>query len=195
LSLGQSFPEVLAAARTGTEWAWTALYRDLAPLVLGYLRSRGAREPEDLTDEVFLQIARDLLSFAGGESQFRSWALVIAHHRLIDERRYRSRHPADPAPEETILARAATGDVEEEALHGLATERVRRMLDGLTEDQRAVLMLRLVAGLTVEEVARIVAKRPNSVKALQRRGLAALKEALSKAMSTLCAAPALTWPT
>jgi len=185
LSLGQSFPEVLAAARTGTEWAWTALYRDLAPLVLGYLRSRGAREPEDLTGEVFLQIARDLPSFAGGESQFRSWALVIAHHRLIDERRYRSRHPADPAPEETILARAATGDVEEEALHGLATERVRRMLDGLTEDQRAVLMLRIVAGLTVEEVARIVAKRPNSVKALQRRGLAALKEALSKAMSTL----------
>ena len=42
-----------------------------------------------------------------------------------------------------------------------------------------------MAGFTVEEVARIVAKRPNSVKALQRRGLAALKEALSKAMSTL----------
>jgi RNA polymerase sigma factor (sigma-70 family) len=185
LSLGESFPEVLEAARTGTEWAWTALYRDLAPLVLGYLRSRGAREPEDLTGEVFLQIARDLPRFAGGESQFRSWALVIAHHRLIDERRYRIRHPADPAPDETIFARAATGDAEEEALDGLATERVRRMLDGLTEDQRAVLMLRIVAGLTVDEVARIVAKRPNSVKALQRRGLAALRAELSRTASTL----------
>jgi RNA polymerase sigma-70 factor (ECF subfamily) len=185
LSLGESFPEVLQATLGGSEWAWTALYRDLAPLVLGYLRSRGAREPEDLTGEVFLQIARDLPTFRGGEAEFRSWALVITHHRLLDERRYDWRHPSDPAPDETIAARGATGDVEEEALGGLATERVRRLLDRLTEDQREVLMLRIVSGLTVDEVARVVGKRPNSVKALQRRGLAALKQAISKEVSTL----------
>src|SRR4030081_3701589 len=62
LALGESFEVVLAAARTGADWAWEALYRDLAPLVHGYLRSRGAREPEDLTGEVFLGIARGLPS-------------------------------------------------------------------------------------------------------------------------------------
>lgn len=185
MSLGESFPEVLQAARGGAEWAWNALYRDLAPLVVGYLRSRGAREPEDLTGEVFLQIARDLPRFSGGESEFRSWVLVITHHRLLDGRRAAGRHPADPVPDDVLLTRAATGDVEEEAQGSLATARVCQLLGRLTEDQREVLMLRIVAGLTVDEVARVVAKKPNSVKALQRRGLAALKQAMAKEVSTL----------
>jgi RNA polymerase sigma-70 factor (ECF subfamily) len=185
LSLGESFPEVLQAALGGAEWAWTALYRDVAPLVLGYLRSRGAGEPEDLTGEVFLQIARDLPTFRGEEAEFRSWVLAITHHRLIDHRRYQGRRPTDPAPDETLLARAATGDVEQEALGSLATERVRRLIDRLTEDQRAVLMLRIVAGLTVDEVAQVVGKKPNSVKALQRRGLATIRKEIAKAVSTL----------
>ena len=185
MSLGESFPEVLQAALGGAEWAWTALYRDVAPLVLGYLRSRGAGEPEDLTGEVFLQVARDLPTFRGAEAEFRSWVLAITHHRLIDHRRYQGRHPADPAPDDAILARAATGDVEQEALGSLATERVRRLIDRLTEDQQAVLMLRIVAGLTVDEVARVVGKKPNSVKALQRRGLATIRKEIAKAVSTL----------
>lgn len=184
MSLGESFPAVLAASRAGAQWAWTALYKDLAPLVLGYLRSRGASEPEDLTGEVFLQVARDLARFSGGEAEFRSWTLVIAHHRLLDERRYRDRHPADPSAEETIAARAATGNVEEEAMGNLATERVRRHLERLTDGQREVLMLRIIAGLTVDEVAKVVGKKPNSVKALQRRGLAALEQAISNSVST-----------
>jgi RNA polymerase sigma-70 factor (ECF subfamily) len=178
--LGESFPAVLQAARSGAEWAWTAIYRDLAPAVLGYLRSRGAAEPEDLTGEVFLQIARDLPSFDGGEAEFRSWVFVMAHHRLLDDRRYRSRRPADPAPDETIHARSSTGDVEEEALRTFATERVLSLLEAVSEDQREVLMLRIVGGLTVEEVARAVGKKPNSVKALQRRGLAAIKREISQ---------------
>lgn len=185
MSLGESFPEVLQAARTSAEWAWTALYRDLAPLVAGYLRSRGARQPEDLTGEVFAQIARNLPTFQGGEAEFRSWVLVIAHHRLLDERRHLSRHPEDPTDDVMIHARAATGDVEQEAMVHLGTERVRRYFDRLSEDQREVLLLRIVAGLTVDEVALAVGKKPNSVKALQRRGLAALRQEIAREVSTL----------
>ena len=65
--LGENFPGTLAAARIGSEWAWTGIYRDLAPAVLGYLRARRAHEPEDLTGEVFLQVVRDLPRFQGGE--------------------------------------------------------------------------------------------------------------------------------
>src|SRR5438445_952311 len=77
--LGESFDEILEAARRGSDPAWDALYRDLAPLVHGYLRSRGAREPEDVTGEVFLQVARDLRGFSGDEASFRSWVLAVAH--------------------------------------------------------------------------------------------------------------------
>ncbi len=52
---GQNFPQILAAARAGADWAWAQVYRDLAPAVLGYLRARGAAEPDDLTGEVFLR--------------------------------------------------------------------------------------------------------------------------------------------
>lgn len=185
MGLGDRFPEVLEATRTGAEWAWTALYRDLAPLVLGYLRSRGARNPDDLTGEVFVQVARKLDTFSGGETEFRSWVLVIAHHRLLDERRYASRHPEEPVDDETFLAAAVTGDAEQEAMTHLGTEQVRRYFDLLTEDQREVLMLRIISGLTVDEVAAILGKKPNTVKALQRRGLAVLRKEISKEVSTL----------
>jgi len=178
MTLGEAFPGVLEAARTGADWAWRTLFRDLSSSVYGYLRSRGAAEPEDLTGEVFLQIARDLPRFEGGESEFRSWVFVVAHHRLLDERRHRRRHPVEPAAQETLAERAGRGDVEEEAMRRLATDRVVRLLEAVSSSQREVLLLRLVGGLTVDEVARTLGRSADSVKALQRRGLGAIRRRL-----------------
>ena len=185
MTLGSSFPQILAAAQAGGEWAWTELYRAMAPTVFGYLRSRGAADPEDLLGEVFLQVVRDVASFSGGERDFRAWALTIAHHRLLDDVRYRARRPADPAAEELLVAAGPAGDAETDALTGLEVNRLRRALSGLSPDQQDVLMLRLFGELTIDEVAGIVGKRPGAVKALQRRGLAALKKILSSLAVTL----------
>lgn len=180
MSIGESFPQVLEAARTGAEWAWTAIYRDLAPAVLGYLRTRGAPDPEDATGEVFLGVVRGLRSFEGNEDEFRSWVFVIAHRRLIDERRRLHRRPAHADEDEELEEVASADDVEAEAITRLGTARVRRIIDRLTEDQRDVLLLRLIGGFTVDEVAQVVGKRPGAVKALQRRGLAAIARELAK---------------
>ena len=177
--LGEAFSEVLAAARVGAEWAWTALYRSLAPAVLSYLRAQGPSDAEDLTGEVFLQVARDLPTFYGNEQEFRSWVLAVSHHRLLDHRRYERRRPVQPAPPEALTEGAKTGNVEEEALRNLASERVHRLIRTLTPDQRDTLLLRILGGFTVEEVADMIGKRPNAVKALQRRGLGAIRRALS----------------
>jgi RNA polymerase sigma-70 factor (ECF subfamily) len=169
----EAFGSILEAARAGAEWAWSRLYRDLAGPVLGYLRGKGAADPEDLLGEVFLQLARNIGTFQGGERAFRSWVFTVAHHRVIDERRYRGRRPTvlagDPPPAVTA------GDVEQEALESLGTHRVVELLADLSPDQRDVLLLRIVADLTIDEVARIVGKRTGAVKALQRRGLEALR--------------------
>lgn len=178
MKLGESFSDVLDAARTGAEWAWTALYRDLAPVVSGYLRAHGSREPEDLTSEVFLGIVRGLGEFEGDEASFRSWVFVIAHRRLLDERRSRSRHPVDPAPNESLDS--PIDGIEDEALQRLSTHDIRELFARLSDDQRDVLLLRIVGGLTVEDVAGVVGKRPGAVKALQRRGLAALSLIVAK---------------
>lgn len=178
--LGDSFPGVLDAARGGAEWAWTILYRSLAPGVTGYLRARGAAEPEDLTSEVFLQVVRGLQRFRGGEAEFRSWVFVIAHHRLQDERRYRGRRPEAAMAPDDLEGRGSVGDVEDEALLRLSAAQVERVIMRLTPDQCDVLLLRILGGLTVEEVARALGKRPGAVKALQRRGLAAIQAEISR---------------
>ena len=60
----------------------------------------------------------------------------------------------------------------------LGAERVEALLAVLTVEQREVLVLRIVADLTVEQVAEVVGRRPGAVKALQRRGLARIKQVL-----------------
>lgn len=178
MHFGESLHGVLAAARTGSDWAWHSIYRDLAPPVLGYLRANGAPEPEDLLGEVFLQMVRDLPRFEGGEVQLRAWVFTIAHRRLIDDRRRRTRRPVESDP--SVGHDVVGGDVEEEALEQIGQERVRRELERLSADQRTVLLLRLFGDLTVEQVADATGKKPGAVKALQRRALAVLRQGISR---------------
>jgi RNA polymerase sigma-70 factor (ECF subfamily) len=171
------FETRLRAAKNGAEWAWGAIYRDLAGTVSGYLANRGAAEPEDLTSETFLQVARNISSFDGDESAFRSWVFVIAHRRLIDSRRARARRP------ETITLPDPTGggvggDVEVEALNRLTTDELQSAFEKLSESQSDVLSLRIIGQLTLEETASVLGKRVGAVKAAQRRGLLALAEHL-----------------
>ena len=169
----ESFDLVLSAAQADAPWAYERLYRSLAPSICGYLRIQGAADPEDLTSEVFLGAFRGICSFAGDEGQFRSWVFAIAHRRLTDERRARG---CRPAIADAGLPDWAAGDVEEEALRRLSAERVRTLCAGLAPDQAEVLLLRLISGQTVEGVAAIVGKTPGAVKALQRRGICALRK-------------------
>lgn len=175
MSIGGSFPEVLRAAQLGAEWAWRAIYRDLSPAVLGYLRLQGVLEPEDFAGEVFLQVVRNVASFEGNEDQFRSWVFVIAHRRAQDYRRRAARKPVEPADLTTITRVAPTGNTEEEAIDRLETAGVERVLSELTGDQRDVMLLRIVGGLTVEETAAVLGRRVSAVKALQRRAVAAIR--------------------
>lgn len=170
------FAEQLQAAKDGEPWAWESIYRTYAPPVTGYLALRGADEPEDLTSETLYHIARSIDRFEGSEESFRSWVFVIAHRRLIDARRAKGRKVEQTSLDAELGEQG--GDVESEALDNLALEEVQELLDPLTEDQRSVVALRLLADLSLEQTAEIMGKRVGSVKALQRRALATLKRHL-----------------
>jgi RNA polymerase sigma-70 factor, ECF subfamily len=185
VALGERFPDVLEAARAGAEWAWTVIYRDLSPPVLGYIRARGAPDAEDLLGEVFVQLVRGLPTFEGEERAFRAWVFTIADHRLIDDRRLRTRRPVEPVVPEVLEARGPTGDAEEEGLEAVARGDVRELIGELTPDQERVLLLRILGDLSIDEIARVLGKRPGAVKALQRRGLAAIQEKVGRAPVTL----------
>lgn len=176
MAIGPTFPEVLKAAQAGADWALELLYRELAAGVLGYLRGKGAPEPEDAASEVFVGIVRGISSFSGDERAFRAWAFSIAHRRLIDQRRWRSRHPETTADPDELVERLSEPAVDrrDPVLPGPVA---RAVLD-LTPDQSSVLLLRVVADLSVAEVASVLSKSEGAVKTLQRRALRALAKAL-----------------
>jgi RNA polymerase sigma-70 factor (ECF subfamily) len=173
----ENFSTRLEAAKSGRDWAWADLYRELAGPVTGYLASRGATDAEDLASETFLQVARNIHSFDGDEASFRSWVFVIAHRRLLDSRRSRNRRPETLAWTETTPD-STGGDVEEEALESLISEELQDAFKGLTDIQGDVLALRILGRLPLEETAQILGKRVGAIKAAQRRGLIALHQKL-----------------
>jgi RNA polymerase sigma-70 factor (ECF subfamily) len=179
-----SYDSRIEAAKDGAEWAWAAIYEELSGPVTGYLRNRGAADPEDLSSEVFLQVARDIHRFDGDETKFRSWVFVIAHRRLIDERRFLARRP-DEIDNLGDGIDFAGGDVEEEVMAHLSDAKLQEILETLTEDQRHVLALRIIGDLTLEETALVLHKRVSAIKALQRRALGAVKASLEKGRVTL----------
>jgi len=172
-----AFSNVLAAAQANAGWAFQRLFDELARPVVGYLRVQGAREPDDLANEVFLGVFSGIGSFQGSEEQFRSWVFTIAHRRLIDERRRLGRRPMLADGE--LDANVRGGDAEDDALRSAGTERVRDLLGRLAPDQRDVLLLRILADLSVDQTAEALNKTPGAVKALQRRGLATLRREIS----------------
>ena len=143
--------------------------------MLGYLRARGAADPEDVLGEVFLQVVRDLPRFEGDAGAFRAWVFTVAHHRLLDAARRRRRRPPIEPGAEVGEHHGGVGNSEEEALTSLAEQELTAVLARLSPDQQSVLLLRILGDLTVEQVAGVIGKRPGAVKALQRRGLAALQ--------------------
>lgn len=173
------FDDVLARARAGAGDAFALLYQDLARPVAAYVRAQGVAEVEDLTSEVFLAVFTGLARFSGDQAGFRSWVFTIAHHRVADHWRRAARTvpaaPYEPADDERTVPSAEAG-----ALEAIGSERVAALLAGLTDEQREVLALRVVADLTVEQVAVVVGRSEGAVKALQRRALATLRRQIER---------------
>lgn len=166
------FEGVLHAAQAGADWAWSRLYDAYGGRVLGYLRSRGAVDAEGLLGDVLLQVARNIASFQGGESEFRSWVFLIAHNRVIDERRRLGRRPEQ---ELDHAEHPAVPSAEHGALVNMSLDTALDLLSSLTDDQREVIALRILGELSLEETAQIMGKNVNAIKQLQHRAIQALR--------------------
>lgn len=169
--------ELLPPAQAGEAWALRALYEQLAPRVRSYLRVRGASEPDDLTSEVFLTVFPRLATLQGGAAGLRTFTFSVAHARLVDDLRKRSRR--EPALPYDVAGDPRTSpSSEEDAMLALQEDRVRELLATLPDDQRDVLVMRILGDLTVEQVATALGRSPGAVKQLQRRGLIRLRATL-----------------
>jgi RNA polymerase sigma factor (sigma-70 family) len=171
--------DVVAAARAGDAQALTALYSALAPNVLGYLRARGAEDPEGLTHEVFVQVLDKLGGVVGGAAGLRTFVFSVAHARLVDEHRRRARRPRETPYQQELDGRREPS-AEATAMVDLGEQHVLDVLAELGEEQRSVITLRVLGDLTLEQTAHVLGKSVGAVKQLQRRGLLALRSLLER---------------
>lgn len=181
MPLLERFDEVLLAAQAGAPWAVEAIYRDLHPSVLGFLRHRSSQDAEDLAADVFVAVAEGIGGFRGTEARFRSWVFTIAYRRLADLHRRAGRRRTEPAPPEVIAQHVMTADGEGDAMRAIGTRSALSRIAELPAAQAEVVLLRVVGDLSVDDVAAIVGRNPGAVRALQHRALQRLARELSDA--------------
>jgi len=174
VALGEQFSDVLNAARSGAPWALEVLYREFHPPVLAFLRARAPAEAEDLASDVFVAVAEGLVRFEGNEDGFRSWLFTITYRQVGQLRRRLGRRRTDPFPVDEVDERVPPGDAESDAMAAISTQQALDLIATLPPAQSEVLLLRVVADLSVDEVASIVGKRPTAVRALQHRAVVGL---------------------
>ncbi len=154
------------------------IYRSLAPGVLGYLRAQRVPEPEDVLGEVFLQVSRDLPRFRGNDAAMRRWVFSIAHNRAMDAHRRNSRDRSRSAGDRLTDLAQRDGARQAAAPAEPVDPALVEALSALSAEQREVIVLRFVADLPAEAVARITGRKVGAVKALQHRALDNLRKLL-----------------
>jgi RNA polymerase sigma-70 factor (ECF subfamily) len=189
-----AFHHLLDCARQGDSEALSILYRQFLPAVFGYVAARVPDRitAEDLTSEVFLKVVEGVSRLrAEDEAGFAAWLFQIA--RMTVAGYYRKREKQPPF---VPLVEEAYREEEKESMEFLADHpdfdpvlsaeardewnTVVRAINMLTEEQRQVLIGRLILGYDVATVAQIIGKNANAVKALQFRALQSLQRLLGK---------------
>ena len=180
MSLGKSFESVLDAAKLGADWAWAVLYGEIAGPVMGFFRSRGLADPEEAAGDVFFELARGLADFEGTEESFRTFVFAIAYRRLLVENRFSTRRSRTLLADRVLDRLQADVDVIGVVSAPEIPREVVRAFSMLTPEQRDVLSLRIVAGLSVEQVGEVLNRGVKKVKSLQRHGMARVRAQISQ---------------
>lgn len=170
--------KLIVMAQQGHESAVGDLYERYHQDVFQYLYYNvGERHlAEDLTSDVFLKVFKAIQNFETKNSNFKGWLYQIARNTLVDHYRKLLIHPEVELNEQ--MEEADCEDVVALADKNFSSEILILALKELSEDQRNVLVLRFVAGMSLEESSRVLHKTLDSVKGLQRRALLALRKVL-----------------
>jgi RNA polymerase sigma-70 factor (ECF subfamily) len=163
----------VARARQGDADAVRLLYLRYADNVYGYICSivRDEHEAEDITQHLFARLVPALERYEPRVAPFSAWILRVAHNAAIDHTRARR-----PVPYEVVRSNDVADDV-------TGSERfadLRLALDALPAEQRNVLVLRFLIGLSPREVATRLGRSEDAVHGLQHRGRRRLRRELQR---------------
>lgn len=173
--------DLIAAAARGDRAAFETLVLRHQAAVFRFARAiaRSDAEAEDVLQEAFLGAWRGAASFRG-ESAVRSWLFTIARNAALRHGRRRAGEPAEMEPLDILGERAGWGDAHDPealAIRRESRETLERALASLADDDREIVLLRDVEGLSGEETAGVL-----------QIGLPAMKSRLHRARLRLAAA-------
>jgi RNA polymerase sigma-70 factor, ECF subfamily len=181
------FGLALERARSLDQSALGMLYHRFMPVVYRFVlaRSGSVHIAEDITSDTFLAVIEGIGAMrARDELSFAAWVLGIARNKVASYfRRARARQESPQGlPEDAqLFAVADEGDPLSIITARESWAEVVAGLNHLTEEQRAVVLYRCVLGYTTDDVARLLEKQPNAIRALQFRALASLARYLDVA--------------
>jgi RNA polymerase sigma-70 factor (ECF subfamily) len=169
--------ELLRRVRSLDEAALGAVFDAYYPRLYRYIYQhiRHQAMAEDLAAEVFARMLEKLANGGGPRRHLRAWLYRVAHNLVIDASR-RQVHRNHEALEEWTAA--GSQDVEGEVQRSMAWQQACAALTELTPQQRAVIILKYLEGMSNKETARVLDTSEGAVKSLQHRGLAAMRRTL-----------------
>ena len=161
----------IARAKEGDASALHFLYVRYADDVCGYVQSivRDPHEAEDITQSLFAKLLNKIQRYEQRQVPFSAWILRVARNAALDHIRARRQIPF----EEVRTTDEGHDEVQFERFDSL-----RQALDRLPAEQREVLVLRHVVGLSPVEIADRMNKTESAIHGLHHRGRGALKAAL-----------------
>lgn len=143
-----------------------------------YYKVGNVADAEDIAAQTFAGALRTIANFKWTGSSFDSWLFRIANNVTVDMYRKRGRARFEPIDDHMSLA--AASDTSSEAIVGVEHTRVRKLIDDLPEEQKRVLILKFIVGMSNKEVGSSIDKSEGAVKALQFRGLSRLRAMLQE---------------
>ena len=170
----RSFDATFRQAKRGDGDAFAELFHQVAPKIRGFVAARGVEDPDLTTNEVMLRAFRNLERHGGGERAFIGWVFQIARNLVVDEFRAR-RSRGDTVPFEDDAHACAEPTVEDWFDDTQGVQWILELVNRLTPDQREVVLLRVVSGLSFAEIGASMGRRPATVRSLFKRARAALE--------------------
>jgi len=187
--------ELMLQLAAGQEEALGPLYSRYAARIF-HLAARNLDRPtaEEIVQEVFLTVWRQASRFDPEQGAFRPWVFQIAHFRIANELRRRSRRPQiEPDPEGFHLGNLAdeTPQPDEAIWRAQRRTAVRAAVDDLPPPQRQAVRLAFFEGLTHEQVAALLNLPLGTAKTRIRAGLQKLRTSLTPQVVVLLLAALL----
>ena len=174
---GPFVPGAVELAQRGDMVGLHFLYARYADDVLGYVKTivPDHHQAEDITQDVFAKLMRAIRSYEPRDVPFSAWILRVARNAALDYLRSRRALPCEEVRELEPGVRSSdasdAGDAER-------SRSIRQALDRLPEEQREVLILRHITGLSPREIASVLDRTEGSIHGLHHRGRLTLQDAL-----------------